>query len=138
MDETLMIGEVARASGVSVDTIRHYEAAGVIPPATRERNGYRRFPPSALQRVKVVRRALAIGFTIEELARLFRQRAAGRPPCGEVRAMAARKLEALDERIAELTALRGELAAILGDWDQRLETGNGQPAYLLDALVERG
>jgi DNA-binding transcriptional MerR regulator len=134
MDELLLIGDVAQACGVSVDTIRHYEAKEVIPPAMRGANGYRRYPRTVLERVQVVRRALAIGFTLDELARLFRRRAAGRPPCADVRAMAAEKLEALDVRIAEMIALRDDLAAIVADWERRLESSDGRPAHLLDTL----
>lgn len=134
----LLIGEVARACGVSVDTIRHYEAAGAIPPATREANGYRRYPRSVLQQVQIVRRAISIGFTIDEIARLRKERASGRPPCRKVRAMAGEKLAALDQRIVEMIALRDDLAAVLTEWDERLQTSEGQPAHLLDALaIER-
>lgn len=83
---------MARACGVSTDTIRWYEKQGVLAPVHRERNGYRVYDAETIERVRVVRRAIAVGFSVAELARIFRQRAAGRPPCREVRAMAARKL----------------------------------------------
>ena len=129
------IGDVARACGVSTDTIRWYEKQGVLAPVHRERNGYRVYDAETIERVRVVRRAIAVGFSIEELARIFRQRAAGGPPCREVRAMAARKLEELDARIAELTGLRAQLAATVDDWDARLSrTAEGEPARLIESL----
>ncbi len=132
---TLLISDVARACGVSADTIRHYERRGAIPPAVRGPNRYRRYADATIARVKMVRRALAIGFTIDELARLFRKRAAGAPPCREVRAMAERKLAEVDARIAEMSALRETLAATIRDWDARLErTGEGAAAMLLESL----
>jgi DNA-binding transcriptional MerR regulator len=131
--EPLRIGELAGAAGVSVDTIRHYERKGVLQNVVRDAGGYRRFPPDALGRVRVVRRALAIGFTLDELARIFRQRAAGSPPCRGVRDLAARKLAELDEKIASLTALRATLAGTLASWDDRLRaTGAGEFAHLLE------
>lgn len=59
-------GELARAAGVSTDTLRHYERKGVLGAARRPANGYREYPPEALGRVLLVRRALAFGFTLGE------------------------------------------------------------------------
>src|SRR5436190_24388288 len=106
MDRTMRIGDVARACGVSTDTIRWYEKQGVLAPVHRERNGYCVYDAETIERVRVVRRAIAVGFSVAELARIFRQRAAGRPPCREVRAMAARKLETG----SQLSALRRTVA----------------------------
>ena len=134
----MRISDVARACGVSADTIRWYEKQGVLGPVRRERNGYRVYGAETIERVRVVRRAIAVGFSVAELARLFRQRAAGRPPCREVRAMAARKLDELDARIGELTALRAQLAAIVDDWDSRLSaTADGEAARLIETIAER-
>jgi len=135
MDRRMRIGDVARACEVSTDTIRWYEKQGVLAPVHRERNGYRVYGAETIERVRVVRRAIAVGFSVAELARIFRQRAAGRPPCREVRALAARKLEELDARIEELAALRAQLAAMVDDWDARLSrTVEGEPARLLEGL----
>jgi len=126
---------------VSPDTIRHYEARGVIPRAFRADNGYRQFPVGTVARVLVVRRALAVGFTLDELARAFRLRAAGTPPCAQVRALAGRKLAELDQRIEELVRVRGAVAEIVSEWDERLaRTAPGTAAHLIDSLpaVEPG
>jgi DNA-binding transcriptional MerR regulator len=88
--------------------------------------------------VRVVRRAVALGFTLAELARLLRQRDAGRPPCRDVQSLAASKLADLDQRIAEMHALRDALAEIVASWDAKLAAvTDGRPAYLLDSLIER-
>lgn len=136
MKDEILSGELARMCGVSPDTIRHYERVGVLPAAVRGANGYRRFPPEAAGRVLLVRRALAIGFSLDEVARILRQRDGGAPPCRNVRALAGEKLEALDRRIAELQAMREDLARMLGEWDARLAaTRDGEPARLLE--IER-
>jgi len=138
MTNELLVAEVARACGVSTDTIRHYERKGVIPAAERGANGYRRYPRETIEAVGRARRALALGFTLDELARLFRQRAAGKPPCREVRALAAGKLEEVDVRIASLLALREELRGLIETWDARLAaTPAGEPARLLERLDSR-
>jgi DNA-binding transcriptional MerR regulator len=138
MSDLLQTGEVAKQCGVSVDTVRHYERKGVIAPAERGENGYRRYPPDTVERVALVRRAVALGFSLDELARIFRQRASGRAPCREVRSLAARKMSELDDRIAAMISLRDLLATTLRSWDDRLAaTPDGQPAHLLDSLIER-
>ena len=127
--------QVANECGVSPDTVRHYEARGVIPRAFRGENGYRYFPAGTVSRVLVVRRALAVGFTLDELARVFRMRAGGTPPCAQVRALAGRKLKEIDQRIEDLVQARATVAEIVAEWDARLSrTAPGRPAHLLDSL----
>lgn len=134
MNDEIFSGELARICGVSPDTIRHYERVGVLPPAVRGENGYRRFPRESVARVQLVRRALAIGFSLAEIARILRQRDGGAPPCRNVRALAGEKLDDLDRRIAEMTAMREELAKMLVEWDERLaRTPEGDAARLLHA-----
>jgi DNA-binding transcriptional MerR regulator len=135
--ELLLIGEVARQCGISDDTVRHYEKKGLVTPAERTPAGYRRYSAEVITRIRMIRRALRLGFSIDELSRIFRQRAAGKPPCREVRDLAQTKLQQLDEQIAELTALRRSLAATLERWEDRLDvTAEGQPAHLLESLNE--
>jgi DNA-binding transcriptional MerR regulator len=124
--------------GVSTDTLRHYERVGVLPRAPRTHSGYRQYPPDAAGRVLMVRRALALGFSLAELARIFRVRERGGTPCREVRRMAEGKLEELDRRLADLASLRDHLRRLLADWDRRLDaTPEGMRAGLLETLGER-
>ena len=133
MNDEILSGELARICGVSPDTIRHYERVGVLPAAVRGANGYRRFPRESIGRVRLIRRALAIGFSLAEVARILRQRDGGAPPCRTVRALAGEKLEGLDRRIAELISAREELARMLEEWDGRLAaTPDGVEARLLE------
>lgn len=134
--EFLRAGELARAAGVSTDTLRHYERKGVMPAPRRSPNGYREYPAESLARVLVVRRALAVGFTLDELAHILRARARGVAPCREVRDLAAAKLAGVNERLRELAAVRDELRATLADWDSRLsKTKTGERARLLESLI---
>ena len=131
-------GELARAAGVSTDTLRHYERKGVLARPRRAPNGYRLYPTEALAGVRLVRRALAVGFTLDELAEILRERRGGvRPPCRRVRELAAEKLAAVEVRLSEMASLRDELRAILRRWDERLaRTADGARAGLLEALSE--
>jgi DNA-binding transcriptional MerR regulator len=136
--ETLGPRELARRCGVSADTLRHYERKGVIPRAARGANGYRRYPADTEARVRLVQRALVVGFTLDELARVFAERDRGAPPCRSVRDLVARRLAELDARLRSLRALRGELRALLAAWDGTLASlPAGQPAHLLQSLARR-
>jgi MerR family mercuric resistance operon transcriptional regulator len=130
-------GELAQQCGVSTDTLRHYERIGVLARPPRTAAGYRRYPPEAAARVQLVRRALGVGCTLEELARILGVRDRGGAPCRQVRSLAADKLQEVERQIADLSRLRDRLRALLADWDHRL-TGvpEGVRAGLLEALTE--
>jgi DNA-binding transcriptional MerR regulator len=131
----LRSSQLARLAGVSADTLRHYEIKGLLPEATRSANGYREYPPEACTRVRLVRRALALGFTLDELASILKLRDRGGAPCSVVRALAAEKLALLEARRAELQEACDSLRGVLTRWDVLLAaTPKGGRAALLDAL----
>jgi DNA-binding transcriptional MerR regulator len=120
---------------VSTDTLRHYERKGVIARPPRSANGYRKYPEETLVRVQLVRRALGLGFTLDDLAGILRERDRGGLPCGRVRALAATKLEEVEARLRELVTLRNDLRSALRTWDTQLaKTPAGSRAGLLDSL----
>jgi len=128
-------GELAELAGVSTDTLRYYERKGVLVRPLRKANGYRQYPTTALQRVRLIRRALAVGFTLDELAVVLSVRAGGGAPCVEVRTLAATRLADVETRLREMVELRDELRAVLKDWDMRLaHRAPGQRAHLLESL----
>ncbi|HEY2712840.1 MAG TPA: heavy metal-responsive transcriptional regulator [Chthoniobacterales bacterium] len=132
---SLSSGELARRADVSRDTLRHYERQGLLALPPRGPNGYRRYPESALERVHLIRRALHVGFTIEELCGILRARDRGDAPCLHVREIAARRLGEIEERLSDLRRLRDELRTTLTGWDQRLaHTAPGRRARLLESL----
>jgi DNA-binding transcriptional MerR regulator len=134
---SLTTGEVARLAGVSPDTVRLYERRGILPRARRSANGYRRYPAEAAPRVRLVRRAVAIGFTLDELRVILLARDRGDAPCRAVRTIAAEKLEMLDRHLEDLARLRDRMRVVLEDWDARLaRTPRGERAGLLQALAE--
>jgi DNA-binding transcriptional MerR regulator len=128
---------LARLAGVSVDTLRHYERKGLLKPPPRSPNGYREYPGEALARVRLVRRAVALGFTLDELGRILAVRDRGGAPCRSVRALAQSKLETIESRLAALGAARDLMHAVLARWDGLLAAAPpGGRAGLLDALED--
>ena len=128
--------EVAQATGVSTDTLRHYERKGLLPGVHRTPAGYRRYSPASVDRVLLIQRALVIGFSLADLGRVLKQRDRGGAPCQSVRELVGRRLVTLERRIEELLALRDELRSLTVDWDARLKTSTaGKPVRLLDTLA---
>jgi DNA-binding transcriptional MerR regulator len=130
--------DVARATGVSTDTLRHYERKGLLPRVPRTAAGYRRYSAATVDRVLLIQRALAVGFSLGDLRRVLAMRDQGKVPCQGVRELVGQRLEDLDRRIEELLALRDELRLLLAEWDGRLaNTAPGQRAHLLETLGSR-
>ena len=138
MSGTLTRTALARLTNVSPDTLRHYERKGVLPAPPRSDNGYRRYPLAAVTRVQLVQRALTVGFTLDELARVLKERESGGAPCRKVRALVASRLADLEQRLTALTALRDDLHTVLSEWDAALASVEpGRPALLLEGLARR-
>ena len=136
--DTLTPSQVARATGVSADTLRHYERRGLLAPPARTGAGYRRYPQSTVARVELIQRALVIGFSLKELGQVLAERDRGGAPCRKVLGLVKDRLASLEQRLDELIALRGELVALIGDWERRLAgIPSGRPARLLDDLAKR-
>src|SRR5579859_8071111 len=112
-------GSLAKATGVSPDTIRYYERIGVLPKAPRTASGYRMYPASAVERVLVVQRALRIGFTLAELADVLKARDAGGSPCRRVHEIAKEKLKGIRTDIQTLKRMEKYLKTVLSDWEDR-------------------
>jgi DNA-binding transcriptional MerR regulator len=133
---SLHSGELARLAGISADTLRFYERRGLLPLAPRTSSGYRLFPPEALARVRLIRGALSIGFSVAELTAILRERDHGGAPCRRVRELAADKLAALEDQLRDLQSWRRELRKTLAGWDTVLrDTPRGKRVGLLEAFV---
>lgn len=109
----LRIGELARQTGVTPETLRYYERLGLVTPLHRTPAGYRLYDPSAVRQVGFVHQAQTLGLTLAEVREVVRTAAAGARPCAEVRAMLRGHLRAVDARIAALRSLRRTLARAL-------------------------
>lgn len=109
----LRIGELAKATGVTVETLRYYEHQGLLTAPARGDNGYRYYSPENLERVHFILRAKAVGFTlkdIEELLSLEVQRESH--TCQEVKDMAEAKLAEIEQRMSELARMREALSTL--------------------------
>jgi MerR family copper efflux transcriptional regulator len=109
----MQIGEIAEATGLSRDTLRFYEKRGLLR-ARRSANGYRDYPPEAVEWLRYLRLAQSLGFTLAEIEADLPLLAAPDASAGQLRVALERKLADIDQRIDGLQSLRGELARRLG------------------------
>ncbi len=109
--QELKIGAVARASGVSVDTVRFYERVGVLAAPERTESGYRVYGPSTIERIRLTRELQAIGFTLTDVVDALAAHDAGGASCESERWRLDAVLARVDAKLAELTALRGRIVA---------------------------
>ena len=109
----MRIGQFARQAGVGIDTVRYYEREGLLPPPERQASGYRRYSAADVGRLQFIRRAKALGFTLDEIRDLLTLNHAAGADRGAVRELAQRRLEDVQQRIGELTGIRDALAQLV-------------------------
>lgn len=128
---TYSIGQLARQGGVPIDTVRYYERNDLLEPASRLASGYRRYGDAQLRRLRFIRRAKALGFSlgdIRELLALSDERSVAK-----VKRAASAKLADIEARIAELERIRNGLQALVDACP-----GHGRPEAcpILNALQD--
>jgi MerR family copper efflux transcriptional regulator len=126
---SLLIGEVAKRTGLTAPTIRYYESIGLVKPPARSEAGYRRYSDTTVEELGFIKKAQALGFSLDEIAEILKLSRAGRRPCSHVLDLARRHLSAVDERIQQLQRFRAQLANEIGKW-----AGRRQPTC--DGLCE--
>lgn len=134
----MRIGQLSRASGVSIDTLRYYERIGLLPRIRRAENGYREYPLEVQNRIRVIRNAVELGFPLKEIARVLRIRDAGGSPCRQVRDYAVTIVEQIDRRITELKSERRAMLTMIDQWNERLNGAkDGERVGLLEMPARR-
>jgi len=132
---TLTIGALARAAGVGVETVRFYERKGLLAPPPRTRSGYRQFPSDAVARLRFIRRAQGLGFTLEEIRELLELRVDEVAACHTVEARARDKLVSVDAKLHELRRMRRVLRRLVSACEAREPTSE---CPILEELEEVG
>ena len=109
----LLIGEAARRAGVTVQTLRFYEREGLLPAPQRRNSGYREYAPETIDLVHLISRAQGHGFTLREVKELLALRALPKANCGDMFAVAERKLAEVQTKISDLRALEAALMQLI-------------------------
>ena len=109
----MKIGELAQRAGVRIDTVRYYERQGLLPPPLRQASGYRSYAPMDISRLRFVRRAKALGFTLEEIRELLALSGRRENDMGGLKAAATEKLADVEAKLVELTRIRDGLKTLV-------------------------
>ena len=134
----LLIGEVAKRTGFPPPTIRYYEEVGLLKKPSRAESGYRSYSSKTVDELLFVRKAQALGFSLDEIAEILKLSRAGQKPCERVLAISRKHLETVDTRLRELQKFRGYLAAEISKWDRqgKAVTCGGLCQFISDTAPE--
>lgn len=109
----LSIGQVARRTQVTVETVRFYEKQGLIVAPQRSDAGYRQYPEETVKRVRFIQHAKEVGFTLKDIAELLALRQEPRTSCADIKLRATQKIEEVDRKIQDLKRIRDALARMI-------------------------
>ena len=129
----MKIGELARQADVAIDTVRYYERQGLLPAPERTQSGYRSYAADDVARLRFIRRAKTLGFTLAEIRELLELSHRRGDDMAGMKAAAEQKLVDVEEKLAELQRIRGGLKALVASCP-----GHGALAQcpILNALAE--
>jgi Zn(II)-responsive transcriptional regulator len=128
---TFSIGQLAKRAGVAIDTVRHYERNGLLAPAGRLESGYRRYGETQLKRLRFIRRAKVLGFTLADIRELLCL--SDERNVAKVRRAAETKLADIELRLAELERIRSGLRSLVAACPGH---GRAEACPILNALNE--
>lgn len=126
----LAIGALSRRTGCNIETIRYYERVGLLPVPARSTGGYRLYGTGHLKRLTFIRRARALGFSIDEIRALLKLADERKRPCAEARVVAAAHLEDVRAKIVDLRTME----RILRETVARCADGKGSDCPLIETL----
>lgn len=130
----LTIGRVARDAGLAIDTVRYYEREGLLEKPARTAAGYRQYAAGAVARLRFIRQAKELGFTLPEIRELLALKVTPGKSCADVRARAEAKLADVEQRIAQLDRMKRALVKLANACSGR---GPTSECPILEALETR-
>jgi MerR family mercuric resistance operon transcriptional regulator len=123
----MTIGRLARAAGVNIETVRYYQRRGLLNTPRKPPGSARRYASDSLTRLRFIRRAQELGFTLREIAELLKL---GDGSCEQTRAIAERRLADIEARIRDLESMRGMLGKLI----RTCRAGNRPPCPIIASL----
>lgn len=131
MTEKMTISRLAGAAGVNVETVRFYQRSGLIDEPARPHSGYRTYQGEDVRRIRFIKRAQLLGFTLDEIANLLKLE--GTHACTSTRDLAAKKLAMVEAKLTDLLAMKSALATMVSRCDSEHPDG-GCP--IIQALID--
>lgn len=128
---SLTIGKVAKESGVGIETVRFYEREGLLEQPARKSSGYRQYDPEAIARLRFIKQAQRLGFTLREIKELLALKLDPDATRKQVKDRAVAKIADIDQRIADLKRMKRALAPLIEACDGK---GTLEGCPILDAI----
>ena len=133
----MTIGGLAKETSVGIETIRYYERRKLIEPVERRESGYRTYNATSAKKIRFIKNAQQLGFTLEEIGELMKLKVSAAGRCGAVKKRAESKLEEIDKKVAALNSMKKVLKGLVSHCREELptddcpilasmETGNGK------------
>ena len=113
-NETMTIGQVAKAAGIGIETIRFYEREGLIQDPPRRESGYREYSDDVVTRLVFIKRAQELGFSLQEIGELLSLKVHAETSCAEVRKRAEAKVTDIEAKIRDLQRMKRALMGLIG------------------------
>ncbi len=113
----LTIHELAKRSGVAPHVVRYYVRIGLIQPAAQKENGYRLFESKEISRLRFIRMAKQLGFTLNEIRQITRHADEGDSPCGDVRRIIQHRIKENRAKIEQMEHLQSRMEEALAKWE---------------------
>jgi MerR family mercuric resistance operon transcriptional regulator len=132
---SLTTGELAEKTGVNIETVRYYERRGLIMEPPRTESGYRQFPPETVQRIRFIKRAQELGFTLNEIEQLLSIADGDGSRCEDVYEFTIGKVQEIEERIRHLQRLKAVLAELAESCPHK---GPIEKCPIIESLIEKG
>jgi MerR family transcriptional regulator, copper efflux regulator len=120
----LTVGRLARAAKLNLETVRYYERRGLLPKPKRGESGYRLYSGEAVRRLRFIRRAKELGFSLQEICELLSLRVSPKTTHDKVRARAQAKIDSIELRLRSLGAIRNSLRELAKACSRQRQAGN--------------
>ncbi|NKB89255.1 MAG: MerR family DNA-binding protein [Acidobacteria bacterium] len=130
----MTIGSVAEQAGVGVETVRYYQRRGLIPVPPKAAAGFRHYPDETVARIRFIKRAQELGFSLVEIDELLSLRVSPEASCADVQRRALSKIAELDRKIATVAAMREALVSLVTTCEEG--TASATECPILEALDE--
>ena len=132
----MRVGQLARRAGVNIETVRYYERRGLLPEPARTGSGYRQYEPEAVARLRFIKRAKGLGFTLHEVEELLALRVRHEGACAAVGRRTREKIAVVRQKIRELQAMEQTLARLAAACEARRRTDDCPILHTLEGTDE--
>ena len=133
----MIASKVAKSAGVSANVVRYYSRIGLLNPIRNPDNGYRDYSPQDVNRIRFIRKAKWLGFTLKDVKTILAEADSGHSPCGEVRRIINERLVENQQRLSHLLEMQGRMEKAIASWSIQSDSspGNENICGLIDDLA---